>query len=159
SVAGVMRFVYHITAPLTGLLSASTDLGMRILGIKPSGEPPITEEEIRVLIDQGTEVGVFDEAEQDMVEGVFRLNERSINAIMTPRTEIEWLDADDKIEEILWTLSEKSAIKFHNLFDRAATRAEIVATFLALLELIRLKQVRAQQSAHFGEIEIVKPAV
>lgn len=65
----------------------------------------------------------------------------------------------DKIEEILWTLGEKTSIKFHNLFDHAATRAEIVVTFLALLELIRLKQVRAQQSAHFGEIEIVKAAV
>jgi putative hemolysin len=58
-VSGVMRFVSRITAPLTGLLSASTDLGVRLLGMKPSGEPPITEEEIRVLIDQGTEVGVF----------------------------------------------------------------------------------------------------
>lgn len=101
SVAGIMRFIYRVTAPLTSLLSASTDLGVRLLGIKPSGEPPITEEEIRVLIDQGTEVGVFGEAEQDMVEGVFRLNERSINAIMTPRTEIVWLDADDRIEDII----------------------------------------------------------
>lgn len=100
-VSGVMRFISRITSPLTGLLSASTDLGVRLLGMKPSGEPPITEEEIRVLIDQGTEVGVFGEAEQDMVEGVFRLNERSINAIMTPRTEIAWLDAEDKIEDII----------------------------------------------------------
>ena len=71
----------------------------------------------------------------------------------------ETYSVTDKIEEILWTLGEKTAIKFHSLFDHAATRAEIVATFLALLELIRLKQVRAQQSAHFGEIEIVKAAV
>jgi putative hemolysin len=96
-----MRFIARITAPLTGLLSASTDLGVRVLGMKPSDEPPITEEEIRVLIDQGTEVGVFGEAEQDMVEGIFRLNERSINAIMTPRTEIAWLDAEDKIDDII----------------------------------------------------------
>ena len=112
SVAGVMRFVSRITAPLTGLLSASTDLGVRILGIKPSGDPPITEEEIRVLIDQGTEVGVFGEAEQDMVEGVFRLNERSINAIMTPRTEIAWLDADDDIEENLQIVLESPYSRF-----------------------------------------------
>lgn len=101
SVSGIMRFIARITAPVTGLLSASTDLGVRLLGMKPSDEPPITEEEIRVLIDQGTEVGVFGEAEQDMVEGVFRLNERSINAIMTPRTEISWLDAEDKIDDII----------------------------------------------------------
>lgn len=71
----------------------------------------------------------------------------------------ETYSVTDKIEEILWTLGEKGTVKFHNLFDHAATRAEIVATFLALLELIKVKQVRAQQSAHFGEIEIVKAAV
>jgi segregation and condensation protein A len=62
----------------------------------------------------------------------------------------------DKIEEVLWTLGERGMVKFHELFDNAATRAEIVATFLALLELIRLKQVQARQDAHFGEIIIVK---
>ncbi len=52
NVAGIMRFISKITAPLISLLSASTDLGVRLLGIKPSGEPPITEEEIKVLMDQ-----------------------------------------------------------------------------------------------------------
>lgn len=104
NVAGIMRIISKITAPLISLLSASTDLGVRLLGIKPSGEPPITEEEIKVLIDQGTQVGVFAETEQDMVEGVFRLNERSINAIMTPRTEIVWLDVDDSIDEMIKTI-------------------------------------------------------
>ena len=104
NVAGIMRFISKITAPLISLLSASTDLGVRLLGIKPSGEPPITEEEIKVLMDQGTQVGVFAETEQDMVEGVFRLNERSINAIMTPRTEIVWLDVDDSIDEMIKTI-------------------------------------------------------
>ena len=104
NVAGIMRFISKITAPLISLLSASTDLGVRLLGIKPSGEPPITEDEIKVLMDQGTQVGVFAETEQDMVEGVFRLNERSINAIMTPRTEIVWLDVDDSIDEMIKTI-------------------------------------------------------
>ncbi|MEN6528494.1 MAG: hemolysin family protein [Anaerolineaceae bacterium] len=104
NVAGIMRVISKITAPLISLLSASTELGVRLLGIKPSGEPPITEEEIKVLIDQGTQVGVFAETEQDMVEGVFRLNERSINAIMTPRTEIVWLDVDDSIDEMIKTI-------------------------------------------------------
>ncbi len=100
-VAGVMRFLSKATAPIVHLLSASTELGVKVLGVKPSAEPPVTEEEIKVLIEEGTQVGVFGEAEQDMVEGVFRLNDRSINAIMTPRTEIEWLDADDPIDQVI----------------------------------------------------------
>ncbi|HNS07883.1 MAG TPA: hemolysin family protein [Anaerolineaceae bacterium] len=111
-VSGIMVFFSRLTSPLTRLLSSSTDLGMRLLGIKPSGEPPITEEEIKVLIDQGTQVGVFGEAEQDMVEGIFRLNDRSINAIMTPRTDVTWLDADDSIEEILKTILQSPYSRF-----------------------------------------------
>ncbi len=112
SVSGIMKFVLKITSPLARLLSASTDLGVRLLGIKPSGEPPITEEEIKVLIDQGTQVGIFGETEQDMVEGIFRLNDRSINAIMTPRTEIAWLDANDSIDEILKIVLESPYSRF-----------------------------------------------
>lgn len=111
-VSGIMTFISKISSPLTRLLSASTDLGVRVLGIKPSGEPPITEEEIKVLIDQGTQVGVFGEAEQGMVEGIFRLNDRSINAIMTPRTDIAWLDADDSIDEILKVVLESPYSRF-----------------------------------------------
>jgi len=100
-VAGVMRFLSKAMSPVVHLLSASTNLGMKILGVKPSSEPPVTEEEIKVLLEEGTQVGVFGEAEHDMMEGILRLNDRSINAIMTPRTEIEWLDANDSHDQIL----------------------------------------------------------
>jgi putative hemolysin len=100
-VSGFMRFLSRAMAPVVHLLSASTDLGMKLLGVTASKEPPITEKEIKVLLEQGTEVGVFGEAEQEMVESVFRLNDRSVNALMTPRTEIEWLDANDSSDQIL----------------------------------------------------------
>jgi segregation and condensation protein A len=64
----------------------------------------------------------------------------------------------DKIETILARVSEGIALKFSELFARMASRVEIVVTFLALLELIRLKQVRASQSDPFGEIEIAAAA-
>jgi putative hemolysin len=54
----------------------------------------ITEEEIRVLIEQGTQAGTFEESEQEMVSRVFRLGDRSIKSLMTPRTEVAWLDID-----------------------------------------------------------------
>lgn len=99
-VAGFMRFLAWLTTPLLKLLSASTDLGLKVLGVKPPIEPPVTQDEIKDLMEQGTQVGVFEESEQDMVEGVFRFGERTIDAIMTPRTEIEWIDLDEPIDEI-----------------------------------------------------------
>ena len=100
AVAPFMRALAWFTAPVVSLLSKSTDLGLRLLGVRPSEEPPVTEEEIKVLMEQGTQVGVFETAEQDMVTGVFRLSDRYIDSVMTPRTEIEWLDLDEPFEEL-----------------------------------------------------------
>ncbi|MGJ5676674.1 MAG: hemolysin family protein [Nostochopsis sp.] len=98
-VAIPMKLLATIGSPIIHLLSISTDAILRILGIKPSTEPQITEEEIRVLIEQGTEEGTFEEAEQDMVERVFRLGDRPVSSFMTPRPDIVWLDLDDSATE------------------------------------------------------------
>ncbi|MFQ4147018.1 hemolysin family protein [Chlorogloeopsis sp. ULAP02] len=98
-VAIPMKLLATITAPLVYLLSISTDAVVRTLGIRPSNEPQVTEEEIRVLIEQGTEEGTFEEAEQDMVERVFRFGDRPVSSFMTPRPEIVWLDLEDSVEE------------------------------------------------------------
>lgn len=99
TVAVPMRVLATIASPVVHLLSASTDLVLRVLGIGPSSEPQVTEEEIRVLIEQGTEAGTFEEAEQDMVERVFRLGDRPVSALITPRPDIVWLDLEDTAEE------------------------------------------------------------
>lgn len=62
----------------------------------------------------------------------------------------------DKIQWILQTIQESPRLLFSKLFEHAATRTEIVVTFLALLELIKMKQLRVRQGEHFGEIEIVR---
>jgi putative hemolysin len=98
-VALPLRFLAKLASPIVYLLSASTDLVVRLLGISPSTEPQVTEEEIRVLIEQGTEAGTFEAAEQDMVERVFRLGDRPVSAVMTPRPDIVWLDLEDTVEE------------------------------------------------------------
>ncbi|MBD2451400.1 HlyC/CorC family transporter [Nostoc sp. FACHB-152] len=98
-VAIPMRALAALASPAVHLLSASTELVLRILGIRPSEEPQVTEEEIRILIEQGTEAGTFEEAEQDMVERVFRLGDRPVSSFMTPRPDIVWLDLEDNPEE------------------------------------------------------------
>ncbi|WP_088243777.1 hemolysin family protein [Calothrix rhizosoleniae] len=94
-----MQLLSTISAPIVYVLSISTELILQILSIKPSSEPQVTEEEIRVLIGQGTQEGTFEAAEQDIVERVFRLGDRSLNAFMTPRLDIVWLDLEDSLEE------------------------------------------------------------
>ncbi|BAY34949.1 putative hemolysin (plasmid) [Nostoc carneum NIES-2107] len=98
-VAIPMRALAAIASPAVYLLSASTEMVLRVLGIRPSTEPQVTEEEIKILIEQGTEAGTFEEAEQDMVERVFRLGDRPVSAFMTPRPDIVWLDLEDSAEE------------------------------------------------------------
>ncbi len=99
AVAPSMRFLANIGTPIVYLLSASTEALLGLLGIQITEESQVTEEEIKVMIAQGAESGMFEEAEHDMVERVFRLGDRPIKALMTPRTEIDWLDVDAPFEE------------------------------------------------------------
>lgn len=105
-VAGPMRVVAGIARPLVWFLSVSTEGVLKLLGAKPSDIPDVTPEEIEVLIDQGTELGIFEESEQDMLESVLRLDERRVDAFMTPRTQIQWLDLEDTDEEVRQVLLE-----------------------------------------------------
>jgi putative hemolysin len=110
--AGPMLVVSKLFLPIVKLLGIATNLVLRMLGTTPSTEPPITEEELQVLIDQGTQAGVFEESEQDMVEGVFSLGEQRVYSLMTPRTEIVWLDIENSIEEIRIKIAENEYSRF-----------------------------------------------
>jgi putative hemolysin len=99
-VAAPMRRLSIIFSPIVRLLGKSTDAVIKLYGIKPSTEPAVTEEEIKVMVEQGAQVGVLEEAEQDMIEGVLRLGERQVSALMTPRTQVVWINLEDTPEEI-----------------------------------------------------------
>lgn len=101
-----------IFAPIVHLMSGATDLVLRIFGVTPNDEPSVTEEELQVLLDQGTQAGVFEVAEQDMVAGVFSLSDRRVGSLMSPRTEIIWLDVNDSTESIRNTIAESPYSRF-----------------------------------------------
>lgn len=88
-----------LAAPAVHLLGASTDLVLRILRVRAPAEPAVTEEEVRLLIAEGTAAGVFMAAEQDMVERVFRLADQRVDELMTPRPQIVWLDVEAPPDE------------------------------------------------------------
>jgi putative hemolysin len=95
AVAVPIRTLSKVTAPLVRVLAGSSNLIVRLLGFRPSTEPPVTEDEIKVLLAQGTQAGVFEQAEQEMVEGVFRMGGQRVGALMTPRPDIDWIDLDE----------------------------------------------------------------
>ena len=90
-----MAIFSAIFYPLVKFLTVITDAIVRLLGLKANREPEVTEEEVKVLIAQGTESGIFESSEKGMVEGVLELDDRRITSFMTPRTEVAALDLAD----------------------------------------------------------------
>jgi putative hemolysin len=107
-----MRMLCWLAAPVSWVLNLSSDLALWLLRVKPSKEPPVTEEELKILIQQGTEAGTFEAAEQDMLNRVIRLGNRQVSALMTPRSEVVWFDIADPPSEI----RRKIAGRFHARF-------------------------------------------
>ena len=107
SFAGFIKVIITAFKPLTVFLSVSTKFLLKALGLKPSDEPPVTEEEVRVLLEQGRLHGVFNVGEQKMIENVFELDDLRVSEIMTPRTKITWLDVNDPLYKHLEVIAEK----------------------------------------------------
>jgi putative hemolysin len=112
SIALPMISLSRWTAPLVHVLGSSTDWLLRILGVKASEEASLTEDDIKALIRQGAESGVFEQAEHEMVQRIFRLGDRPIRAVMTPRTEICWLDLASPLDENLEAILKSSHSRF-----------------------------------------------
>jgi len=112
TLARPMSAFAKLAAPVVHFLSYSTNLTLRILGIRPSQEPPVTEDEIRILIEQGTEAGTFEKTEQDMVDKIFRLSDLRAYALMTPRTQMAWLDLDEPLEYNMQIITDSAHTRF-----------------------------------------------
>ena len=99
-VARPVRLLSLAMYPVVLFLSYSTEAVLLVLHLKKGTEPPVTEEEIKILIEQGTEAGVFDEAEADMVEGVFNLADQKAGRFMVLRPDVVALDITESPEKI-----------------------------------------------------------
>jgi putative hemolysin len=95
-----MQGLALLARPLVRLLSLSTELALRLLRVERSTAPPVTEEELKSLLEQGAEVGVFERAEQRLVGRALDLDDWPVTVLMTPRSDITWLDVDASPAEI-----------------------------------------------------------
>jgi putative hemolysin len=95
----LLQVMAKIARPVERLLSVSSNLVLRIGPTRPIEPPPVTEEEITLMLREATAAGHFQAAETAIVQMVFRLGDRRVSAVMTPRTQVEWLDLEDSEEE------------------------------------------------------------
>lgn len=95
ALAPPMRFLARLGSPFVRFLTLSTKLVMKLIPVKASNEAPVTEEEIKAMLAQGAAHGTFEEAEQEMVEGVFRLGDRRVRDLMRPRGKVKSLDLQE----------------------------------------------------------------
>lgn len=100
AIAGLMSRTSRVATPLVKLLSASTEGLLRLVGAKQSSDPPVSEEEINSLLQQGADAGVFEASEQAIVENLFWLGDQQVSSIMTPRRDIGWLDVASDVSTL-----------------------------------------------------------
>jgi len=136
-VAPTINRLSLLTHPLVLLLNGSTNMLLRIFRFKASPEPALTEEEIILLIDKGTRAGTFQEFEQDTIERVFRLADRRVPVLMTPRAEIIWLNINESEEET----KRKIAQHKHSSYPMARDTLDDVVGVIRGKELLSLAMV------------------
>ena len=131
SVAVPMKVMSIATAPFIWLLTTSTDFILKVLKIKPTADGKVTEEEIKAIIKEGTEVGEVQEIEQDIVERVFHIGDRKVNSLMTHRKSIVYLALDESYEE----LKTKILNELHSVYPVCSENLDEVIGIVLLKDL------------------------
>ena len=132
AIGGFMLGLSRVAKPLVSFLSASTNVLLRLLRVKPSQEEEISEADIDMVIAQGLRAGVIEPAEQEIIENAFWLGERKANAIMTPRHEVSWFDVEAGPQEIL----ERLGAEPHGRYLVCEGQLDNVVGFVAIREIL-----------------------
>lgn len=111
-VARPLRALAVLTRPFVRLLSFSTDTILRLIGLRQQEAQGVTEEEIHAMLEEGSEAGVIEQQERDMVRNVFRLDDRQVGSLMIPRADIVYLDMDMPLEDNLRTVADSDHSRF-----------------------------------------------
>lgn len=139
-VAPSMDLLSWLAKPLVFLLDRSSKGLAQILGVRPSDAPAVTDEEVRIMLQQGAQVGIFEPIEEEIVTQVFRLSDRRASAIMTPRTEIDWIDVEDEVEAVRALLMESS----HSRFPLAEDSLDHVVGIVLVRDLLLQRMTNAE---------------
>ena len=131
AMAGPMRGFARLTHPFVWLLNKTSTLFFRVFNISKSKDDAVTEEEIKTLITEGTEAGTIEEAEQEIIERVFHLSDRSITSLMTHRSDIIWFDKEESED----TIKEKILKEPHSYYPICNGTIDSIAGVVSIKDL------------------------
>ncbi len=150
-VARPMLWLAILTKPFVLLLSGSTHLLLRLLGVKDDGGAGVTEEDIHLLLSEGSDAGVIEQQEHQMVRNVFRLDDRQIASFMVPRNDVVYLDVEKILEDNLNNVEAHRYSRFPVVRGNWEEVLGIVSTSQLLNQMLRGEQPNLT--------EYLKPAV
>jgi putative hemolysin len=149
SVAKPMIFFSWLGSPFVWLLSSSTNALMKLFGIGATSPSKVTGDEIKAILQEGTDEGEIQEVEHDIVERVFNLSDRDVNTLMTHRNDLAWLDVEDPIDEIRKGIERK----VYNVYPVASEQLD------EFMGVVFLKEFFAQyQNPDFNLRDYIRPA-
>ena len=134
-VSGPMSMLSKVATPVVWFLRLSTEGVLRLLGLGDQPASAVTEEEVKAMIAEGTDAGVFHEAERELLEGVIRFADRPLRVGMVPRHEIVWLDAEQPFDASLETVLGSG----HSRFPLCEGAIDEVLGFVQVKDLLRLQ--------------------
>ncbi len=146
SLAAPMRGLSAAAAPLISVLTRSSGLVLRLMRIRPSKEPTVTEEEIRLILAEGAHAGILEKGEHNLVERVMRFVDQRVASLMTPRTQVIWVDVNEPIGENMRVMCDA----VHTYFPVCDGDIERVLGVVSVKELWR-KLVRDKTVPELGE--------
>lgn len=147
-IAPLMYTLSQLTAPLVSFLSFSSDAILRILPIGPTNEPRVSQEEVKMLIQEGATVGIFNREEKDIVERTFQLDEKKIISFMTPRKEIIWLEKDCSLDQLSKMIVKHAHSYFPVCQDSLDTVLGIIRTEDLLTTFLVEKKINFAKALH-----------
>lgn len=144
-VARPLRMLSVIMSPFVKLLSLSTKAILKLLRADRNEDAGVTEEEIHAMIEEGRETGIIEDNERDMVRNVFRLDDRQVGSVMTPRNDIEWIDLDDSRDE-----------NFKKVLTSTRSRLVVASSTLDDIKGICTTRTLLQQIVTYGKPNFTK---
>ena len=147
---GIIRFIYIVTVPFVKLLTASTNLVSKLFGVSEKDEEVVTEEEIKMMVDEGEEKGAIEENERELINNVFEFNDTNVSEIMTHRTDIFAVSIDMNVNELIEELDEYR-------YSRIPVYGETIDEIKGILYLKDLlKYVKSKRNIKLKSV--IKPA-